>query len=94
MLASIMADVEFRHSDFIDAVAHLRESGAAHEEAFCPAFGVLGSARVEAALVDVDGVVRAAMAALAERGDQLAVSAAVVHSELKRLDSSMAGAAE
>ncbi|WP_378783253.1 hypothetical protein [Microbacterium koreense] len=86
-----MADVVFRHSDFTDAVTHLRDAGDAAVDMVCPAFGVVGSAIVESALVGVDGVFRGAIVALAEVGAQLAVDTETVHAELRELDTQMAG---
>ncbi|MGZ0712025.1 hypothetical protein ACWPKO_27175 (plasmid) [Coraliomargarita sp. W4R53] len=89
-----MADVEYGNADFTAAVSHLRSAGGSPSDAFCAAFGVAGSAAVEAALGDVDAVVRSAMGALAEAGLQLATDTAKIHSELQHLDAGLAGASE
>lgn len=87
-----MADIEFSDSDFTEAVAHLLDAGAASVDAFCVAFGALGSTVVESALGDVDALVRQAMAALAGVGGDLSIDVGTVHTELRELDAQMAGA--
>ena len=87
-----MADVEYSDSDLTEAVSHLRDAGAAAVDAFCVAFGALGSTVVEAALGDVDALVRQAMAALAGVGGDLSIDVGMVHTELRELDVRMAGA--
>lgn len=86
-----MADVVFRHSDFTDAVTHFRDAGDPSVDMVCPVFGVVGSSVVESALIGVDGVFRGAIVALAEVGAQLSVDTATVHTELRELDTQMAG---
>lgn len=86
-----MADVEFSHSDFTAAVSHLLDAGGATVDAFCVAFGALGSTVVESALADVDTLVRQAMAELADIGGDLSIDVGTVHTELRELDARMAG---
>ncbi|WP_194409664.1 hypothetical protein [Microbacterium cremeum] len=87
-----MADVEFSDSDFTGAVSHLLDAGDTSVDAFCVAFGALGSAVVESAVGDVDGLVRHAMAALAGVGGDLSTDVGTVHTELRALDAQLAGA--
>ena len=87
-----MADVEFRDSDFAEAVLNLQKAGDAPADGFCPAFGALGSSVVESALGDVDAVIRHAMSALAGVGHDLSVDVGTVHTELRALDAQLAGA--
>lgn len=86
-----MPDVQYSDSDFTTAVTELRAAAARAADGARPDNAVVKSDVVEAALGDVDELVRAAMDALSEAGDELATDTGVVHSELQRTDAELAG---
>lgn len=87
-----MTDVEYENADFAEAVSQVQDAGDPPSDGFCPAYAVVGSATVEAALAEVDAVVRTAMTALASVGDQLARDTATIHAEWQALDAALGGA--